>query len=256
VTARWVAAHRLRLERTRPSTPGADVAAERNLYRAVRGGFGVPLGRPTAMAERTRFVDAEVAAAIGRGVDQMVLLGAGYDGRALRFGGGFTRWFEVDLAQTQADKRQRLAGLGTEPDGVTYIAANLMADDVGAALEAAGHRAVRPSLFVCEGLFAYLTLEATAILCQHLRARAPTDSVLVATFLVLPADPARGRAGRLVTDQLLRMAGEPRRSEFRPDDPEKLMAVTGWRIVRSSPAPWERPPPEKAHLQILAAEPA
>ena len=77
--------------------------------------FALPVGRPTGIAERTRVVDAEVARAIGRGTAQVVLLGAGYDGRALRFGGGAVRWFEVDLAATLADKRRRLDALGIGP---------------------------------------------------------------------------------------------------------------------------------------------
>ncbi len=70
------------------------------------------------MAERTRFVDNEVAGALGRGVDQVVLVGAGYDGRPLRFAGETTTWFEVDRPATQADKQRRLAALGLVPRGV------------------------------------------------------------------------------------------------------------------------------------------
>ena len=113
------------MERTRPSTPGADLAAERRLYRDVSGIFAVPVGRPPGMAERTRVVDAEVARAIGRGTTQVVLLGAGYDGRALRFGGGAVRWFEVDLPATQADKRRRLDALGIRPAAVSYLPLDL-----------------------------------------------------------------------------------------------------------------------------------
>ena len=97
LTARWVAAQRLRL--------GAHAAVH---ARRRRRGGAPPLPRrrrhvrrsrsavPPAIAQRTRVVDAEVARAIGRGTTQIVLLGAGYDGRALRFGGGAVRWFEVD----------------------------------------------------------------------------------------------------------------------------------------------------------------
>ena len=35
MTARWVAAQRLRLEHTRPSTPAGDVHAEHTLYRDI-----------------------------------------------------------------------------------------------------------------------------------------------------------------------------------------------------------------------------
>ena len=126
----------------------------------------MPVGRPAGMAERTRVVDAEVARAIGRGTTQVVLLGAGYDGRALRFGGGAVRWFEVDLPATQADKRRRLDALGIRPAAVSYLPLDLATGDLDAALDAAGHDRAAPSLFVCEGLLAHLTLGAAASLCE------------------------------------------------------------------------------------------
>jgi methyltransferase (TIGR00027 family) len=258
LTARWVAAHRLRLDRRRPSTPDGDVAGERKLYRAVRGAFAIPLGRPTGMAERTAFVDNEVARAIGHGVEQIVLLGAGYDGRALRFGGGTTRWYEVDYPSTQDDKRRRLAGLGVEPAGVTYIGLDLMAahgpEDFGEALAAAGHDPNRPSLFICEGLFAYLSLEVIASLCTTLRARAPEGSALVATVLVVPETGSRGQALRRGLDQLLKVIGEARHSEFFPGDAQKLMVVTGWHVARSRVSTPGRMA-QGSHLLVLAAGP-
>ena len=198
VTARWAAAHRARIERTRPSTPGADLEGERRLYRDISGIFAAPLGRPTGMAERTRVIDAEVARAIGRGTAQVVLLGAGYDGRALRFGGAAVRWFEVDLPATQVDKRRRLEALGIRPAAVSYLPLDLATGDLGTGLDAAGHDRAAPSLFVCEGLLAHLTLGAAASLCETLRARAPHGSTLVANFLVSPepGTPARAAPGR------------------------------------------------------------
>jgi methyltransferase (TIGR00027 family) len=254
VTARRVAAHRARLERTRPSTPGADLEGEHRLYRDVSGMFALPVGRPTGIAERTRVVDAEVARAIGRGTTQVVLLGAGYDGRALRFGGGAVRWFEVDLAATQADKRRRLDALGSRAAAVSYVPLDLMVGDLGAALDAAGHDGAAPSLFVCEGLLAYVTLEAAASLCGTLRARAPHGSVLVAGFLVAPEPDPVARALRSTTEGLLRVLGEPRRNEFRPGDPEKLMVVTGWRVTHSESSAESRVD-RGSHTLILVGEP-
>jgi methyltransferase (TIGR00027 family) len=258
LTARWVAAHRARLERRRPSTPEGDVAGERRLYRDVSGVFAIPLGRPTGMAVRTAFVDNEVARAIGHGVEQIVLLGAGYDGRALRFGGGHMRWFEIDFPSTQADKQRRLSSLGVEPKAVTSIGLDLMKshgeEDLGAALAAAGHDPERPSLFVCEGLFAYLTLEVVASLCTTLRARAPQGSALVATVLVVPESGTRGQTLRGALDRLLRLIGESRRSEYFPGDAQKLMVVTGWQVARSQVSAPSRVA-QGSHLLVLAAEP-
>ena len=234
------------------------MAGERALYRDVRGIVALPLGRPTTMAERTVFVDNEVARAIGHGVDQIVLLGAGYDGRALRFGGGATRWYEVDDSRTEDDKRRRLASLGVEPSSVTSIGLDLMAAhgpaDLGEALAAAAHDPDRPSLFVCEGLFASLSLEVIASLCTTLRARAPEGSALVATVLVVPETGSRGQALRGAVDLLRRVTGEARRSELYPGDAQKLMVVTGWRVARSQVSTAGRFA-QGSHLLLLAAEP-
>jgi methyltransferase (TIGR00027 family) len=255
LTARWVAAHRARLEGTRPSTPTGDVRGERALYRDVRGVFAaVPAGWPAGLAQRTAFVDNEVADAIGRGVEQVVIVGAGYDGRALRFSGR-TRWLEVDRPATQADKRRRLTALGLEPAGVTYAVADLNAGRLDAALDEAGHRADAPSLFLCEGLFPSLTLGAIASVCETLRDRAPDGSVLVSTYLVVPETGRGGEALRAGADGLLRLAGEVRRSRFLPGDAEKLMVVTGWRVARSQRGPEGRLRPGSFVL-ALAAEPA
>jgi methyltransferase (TIGR00027 family) len=252
--ARWVAAQRLRLERTRPSTPGGDVEAERRFYRSVSGGVSVPVGQSSALEQRTQVIDAEVARALGHGTAQIVLLGAGDDGRALRFGGGAVRWFEVDRPATQADKRSRLRALDIATTATTYLGLDLLTDDLGAALQAAGHDAATPSLFVAEDLFDALTLEATAAACSALRARAAPGSVLVATFSVAPEGGEVTRVLRSATGLLRQATDEPRRNEFRPGDPQKLMIVTGWRVTHSESSAERRLDPG-AHMLILVCQP-
>ena len=168
----------------------------------------------------------------------MVLLGAGYDGRALRFGGGPARWFEVDLPEILADKRRRLDSLGVPTGTVRSLGLDVRTDDVGTALASAGHDAGQPSLFVAESLFATLTLESVAALCEALRARAAPGSVLAATFSVSPEHSGRGHAAREAFDQLRRVVGQGRPNEFLPGDPQKLFVVTG---LRASSAPRGRP---------------
>jgi methyltransferase (TIGR00027 family) len=254
LTARWIAAQRLRLERTRPSTPGGDIQAERRLYRAVAGSVSVPVGRASALAQRTQVIDAEVARALGRGTTQIVLLGAGDDGRALRFGGGTSRWYEVDRPQAQADKRSRLSALGIATSATQYVGIDLLADNLGVALEAAGHDASAPSLFVGEAVFDTLTLEATASACAALRARVTADSVLVATFSVVREGSGPARALRSATDFVRQATDDTRRNEFRPGDPQKLMVVTGWRVTHAESSSERRLDPG-AHMLILICEP-
>ena len=196
-----------------------------------------------------------MADALGRGLDQVVLLGAGYDGRALRFGGGSVRWFEVDHPETLADKRRRLDSLDLSVDNVRFLGLDLRSDDVEAGLASAGHDADRPSLFVAESLFQELTLESVAALGQALRARAAPGSVLAATFAVAPEPGGRGQAVREALDVVRRTVGQGRPSEFLPGDPQKLLVVTGWRVVRTSSTPpgWLG---QGSTLVALAGEPA
>lgn len=262
VTARWVAAQRLRLERTRPSTPDGDVAAERRFYRSLAGNVSLPLGRAAALALRTQVIDAEVARAIGHGTTQIVLLGAGNDGRALRFGGGAVRWFEVDRPQAQADKRHRLGALGISTGTTTSVGLDLLTaeaaggrtDGLGAALQAAGHDAAAPTLFVGEAIFDALTLEASATACSALRARAAQGSVLVAGFSVVPEGSAPARALRSATNLVRQVADEARRHEWRPGDPQKLAVVTGWRVTHAAASTARRLDPG-AHAVVLVCEP-
>jgi methyltransferase (TIGR00027 family) len=254
LTARWVAARRAALAPTRSSTPTGDVEGERDLYRDVGRNVTFNLARPSGVNHRTQFIDAEVADAIRRGVDQIVILGAGYDGRALRFGGGPTRWFEVDLPSTQADKRRRLAALGVSPVGVTFVPIDLMRDNLEAALESAGHDAATPTLFLAEGLVPYLTLERTATMFEAVRARAAHGSVLVATFFVSPEPSDLLGPWYRARNVFFRVIGESRQSEYRPDDPEKLYVVTGWSVARSKSGPASRVD-RAARMLVLAGEP-
>jgi methyltransferase (TIGR00027 family) len=250
---RWVAAQRARLERTRPSTPGADIAAERRFQRDVAGALALPLGRSAGIAVRTKAVDDEVARAIGRGTDQLVLFGAGYDGRAIRFR-GTARWFEVDRPIVQADKRARLASVGIDQRDVAYVGTDFTSADLGDALSAAGHDPARPSLFVCDEWFLRLSLELVASVCRTVRDRAPDGTVLVASFRVAAEGAGLARLRRRASDPLFKMTGAARGNELRPGDPEKLMVVTGWRPLRTVASATSRLEP-RSLVQVLSCEP-
>jgi methyltransferase (TIGR00027 family) len=254
LSARVVAAQRLRLERTRPSTPDGDVEGERRLYRALAGSVDVPLGRASALAQRTQLIDAEVARALGHRTTQIVLVGAGDDGRALRFGGGATQWFEVDRPGAQAEKRRQLGQLGIATPGTKYVGLDLLRDDLGAALGSAGHDGGAPSLFIAETVFDTLTLEATAALCRALRARAAAGSVLVAMFPVLPEGSGAVHALRSARAALRQATHGPPRHEYRPGDPQKLLVVTGWRVTHAESSAERRLDPG-AHTVMLVCEP-
>ncbi len=251
VTDRWVAAHRARLERTRPSTPHGDVAGERLLYRDVAGRSTPALGPAGPIELRTRVVDAETALALGRGTEQVVVVSAGYDGRALRFGGGPTRWFEVDRPGILADRRRRLGSLGVRSGWSSDVAVERVAGALlGPALATAGHDPARPTLFVCEQVALVQSLEETAGILDALRERAAPGSVVVAGFEVAPEVAGVTRAVRSLRE---RVSG-PGRDLYGPGDPEKLFVVTGWRVTRAESARAGRLD-AGAYAHVLAGEP-
>jgi methyltransferase (TIGR00027 family) len=86
---------------------------------------------------RSRLAEDALAAAVGRGVAQYLLLGAGLDSFAWRNPHPGLKVFEADHPATQAWKRQRLAPLGA-PERTTFIPVDLERQPLAPALAAAG----------------------------------------------------------------------------------------------------------------------
>ena len=95
-TAQRVAAYRLGYERL--PAPFGDPAADERLARDVAG--SLTFDQHEAMGRylrwRTAFFDRVVVNALARNVLQVATIGAGYDGRSLRYAKPGVRWFEVD----------------------------------------------------------------------------------------------------------------------------------------------------------------
>ena len=136
-TARSVAAHRLEFERV--PAPYGDPAADEVLARDVADGTQPRPGRMHEyLRARTAFFDRVVVAALDRGIRQVVVGAAGYDGRAFRYGKPGVRWFEVDHPATQRDKLERLERLGIDASQVRFVEADFTRDPVAGRLRAAG----------------------------------------------------------------------------------------------------------------------
>ncbi|MGW9437044.1 SAM-dependent methyltransferase [Streptomyces sp. NPDC055607] len=110
---------------------------------------------------RSRFFDDFVLEAVNDGVDQVVVLAAGLDTRAYRLDvPGNVRWYELDQPLVLEFKHQVLRENGAHA-GCTYESVPIdLRRDWGAALEAAGFDAGRPSVWLAEGLLAYLPPDA------------------------------------------------------------------------------------------------
>jgi methyltransferase (TIGR00027 family) len=211
VSARYVALVRALMDR--PRTDNGDVEAERLLHASLldeRRSFW------SFMSSRTRFVDDCVLAALADGVRQVVTLGAGYDGRALRFRTPGVRFVELDLAATQRDKRARLDRLDIDAGGLVLTPADLTVDGVDHVLATAGCSGPEPSLVVCEGVFLYLPADAVERTLATARIAAGPQGRLSATFALGTSSAATSSSG------------ENRQTFYRPEEVEALLRRTGW----------------------------
>jgi methyltransferase (TIGR00027 family) len=112
---------------------------------------------------RVRYIDDRVQSAIREGIEQLVILGAGYDSRPYRLPelNGRIRCFEVDHPATQKVKIERIEKIfGNLPEYVAYVPIDFERDDVGQQLFESGYDRNLRTLYIWEGVTMYLTDEA------------------------------------------------------------------------------------------------
>lgn len=223
-TARAVAAYRLQYARI--GTGYGDPAADEALTSDVADGLLRPPGTRMHgyLRVRTAFFDRVVVNSLDHGVSQVVVGGAGYDGRAFRYAKRGVRWFEVDHPATQADKLERIARLGLDSRHIRFVAADFAADPVADLLAGAGLDTGRAALFLLEGVAAYL---GHSVLERTLTAfREVTVAGSPLAISVLPAG-ARTEE-RDAFDERVAAAGEPILGRLSPEEARELLARAGW----------------------------
>jgi methyltransferase (TIGR00027 family) len=192
------------------------------------------------VAVRTRFIDHQVLGAIRRGIHQIVIVGAGYDDRSLRFRAPGVQFFELDHPSTQADKKRLLRQTAAGGAELTLAPVDLRIDDVGTVLAACGHAADRPSLFIAEGLLVYLEPEVIVALLTGLRSRctatataaAVTDTTtLVATLAVHPRGLGSPAVVAAANARRRNATAEPWRTILPVDEHLDLVNRSGWSMV-------------------------
>ncbi|HEY9722085.1 MAG TPA: class I SAM-dependent methyltransferase [Oscillatoriaceae cyanobacterium] len=174
------------------------------------------------MVARTRAIDAAVRTAAHA---QVVILGAGLDGRAWRMSElRDATVFEVDHPDTQRAKRDRVAGLAQSAREVRFVPVDFTRDDLDQALAAAGHDATRPTTWIWEGVVMYLSeAEVRATLAIVSKRSAPGSRIII---------QYHRPAWRLwIVGLIVRRLGEPHRSLFTPEKMAALLAEYGFHVL-------------------------
>jgi len=118
-------------------------------------------GARNSIVARVRFFDDIVKSSIDDGLEQLVILGAGYDTRAYRIKGmNKIKLFEIDHPATQKVKIEKIKEIfNSLPDHVTYIPLDLEVDKLGQRLLESKYDSSKKTLFIMEGLLMYISPE-------------------------------------------------------------------------------------------------
>jgi methyltransferase (TIGR00027 family) len=184
--------------------------------------------RSKMMVARTVAIDEAVRSAAA---PQLVILGAGLDGRAWRMPElGDVVVFEVDHPDSQREKRERAARLTPTAREIRFVPVDFRAGTLDVALSAAGHDPLRPTTWIWEGVVMYLKLADIEATLAALAARSAPGSRLVVVY--------HSSAALLwLVGLVLRRIGEPLRSVFSATEMRALLAKYTFDVVRDEALP-------------------
>ena len=132
----------------------------------------VPKGMYEYVIARTKYFDSVFVDAIQYPIEQIVLLGAGFDSRSYRFHSRITttKIFEVDMQPTQDYKLGclRQHNVAIHPN-ISFVPMNFETDDPITRLNHYGYDNGKQTLFVWEGVTFYLSRETVTHMLQRLK---------------------------------------------------------------------------------------
>ena len=179
------------------------------------------------LAARVLWYDGQVTAALDDGVDQIAMIGAGYDSRAWRLVRDDANFYEVDSPATQHDKIRR-APVG----GPTYVECDLVTQNAAGELRKHGLDLSRPVLFVLEGLSMYLSEEVVRRQLGQLETSSAAGSRLAIDFYP-PPDAGSSLDRRQMAYQRLGRAGGGEGFRLVVEGPKaaSLVEEAGWQVT-------------------------
>jgi methyltransferase (TIGR00027 family) len=134
---------------------------------------------------RERYIDDLLQKCLDEGLEQLVILGAGYDSRPYRFDlPGRVKVFEIDHPVTQADKLAKVRKIfGRIPEHVRYVSVDFNTQTLSDCLLASGYDPGLISLFIWQGVTMYLTPAGIDSTLEFIVKNAAAGSVVVFDYV-------------------------------------------------------------------------
>jgi methyltransferase (TIGR00027 family) len=175
---------------------------------------------------RSRYAEERLRDAVGRGVEQFLILGAGLDTFAYRQPdwSSALRIFEVDHPESQKAKRDRLAAAGIEiPANLTFVPVDFEHETLRERLTAHDFDFSAPAFVSCLGVLVYLTMDAVTDLFRFFASLAPGSECV----LTIGGGARPTGSGVPSLADMAAAAGEPFRSPLDVAELDALCAAVG-----------------------------
>ncbi len=136
---------------------------------------------------RTQYFDAVLLQEANSGLEQLVLLGAGFDSRPFRFATELrgVRVFEVDMPQVLTIRAERLVDVKTPAIPPVAVPIDFEHGDLGDALSAHGYASDARTLFLWEGVTCYLPVATVRAVLSMVAARSGQRSSILFDYVTL-----------------------------------------------------------------------
>ncbi len=194
---------------------------------------------------RTLFIDELITNNAASGVEQYVILGAGYDSRAHRLDlPSSLRIFEVDQTEVQTRKRSKIPKELPNSENVTYVSVDFSNQSLSKQLLAEGFDQSKSTIFTLEGVSQYITKDAlTSTIMEIASLTEDTNSTFFISYVdeLLLKDPIAcfgkgypkpAKKAKLITD-LSAKVGEAWVSFYNEKELESLLSENGFSIKQN-----------------------
>ena len=194
------------------------------------------------LISRTRFIDDLIEKSAKEGIEQYVILGAGYDSRANRLNlPPSLKIFEVDQPEVSDIKLSKLPKDLPNLENITYVNVDFSYQSLSEQLLTAGFDQTKSTIFTLEGVSQYITKEAVSSTIQELSLiTKDARSIFFMSYVdeLLKKDPAacfgKGYPNPSKKADLIQTlsakVGEPWISFYRDEEVESILAENDYAI--------------------------
>lgn len=194
-------------------------------------------GTQNSIIARVRYFDDYFRNSIAEGIEQVVILGAGYDTRAYRIDElkEKVKVFEVDYHNTQKVKMKKIREIfGSLPSHISYVDVDVGTEELFEKLMENGYEKSLKTLFIMEGLIYYLPPNGVDNLLSSIVQNSPSGSRII--FDYFPQSVVDGtcelEVGKRI-HQRVKQSGEPFKFGIKEGGVENFLKERGFSQIQN-----------------------